>query len=124
MTIDLTQARDLLKRAVETQGRDFIYNPSGNGMCRYTPIPKDDGPQGQTGCLVGVAMALAGVDVTRGPWRADLGLNIYSVCLELPGLLTTEAERYLSVAQQSQDHGSTWGAAYDRAECVYRAGRL
>jgi len=36
--LTLDEARDLLKRAVETQGEDFIYNPSNLYDCIYTPV--------------------------------------------------------------------------------------
>ena len=61
--LDIREARGWLSAAVETQGRDFIYNV-GPGTCYYVPIDPciwgEDSPKAKTGCLVGVALSLAG----------------------------------------------------------------
>lgn len=111
--ITLERARDLLARAVATQGRDFIYNPGGNGFCQYTPMinfPVDD-PRAVTGCLIGVALDLAGTTVHHG--HAATVYNLYRANRDLMDL---SAANYFSVAQTTQDKGFTWGAAYDAAE--------
>lgn len=118
--IELTQARELLKRAVETQGRDFVYAPLGASdglMCSYVIAPKrdddDDRPCTKTGCLIGVALDLAGE--TRH--RNHSTLSIITVSRQNPGMLSADAESYFNIAQVAQDKNhASWGAAYDLAE--------
>ena len=111
--ITLERARDLLARAVGTQGRDFIYNPGGQGTCHYTPLPQTvtDDPRRLTGCLIGVALDLAGFTGHRG-----IQGRVSVVHSRFPDLMTLAARDYFSAAQRSQDGGSTWGSAYDKAE--------
>lgn len=111
--ITLERARDLLARAVGTQGRDFIYNPGGDGLCQYTPmidLPEGD-PRAVTGCLIGIALDLAGVTAHHG----HAG-TVYSLYTSKRGLMDLSASNYFSVAQKAQDRGTTWGEAYDAAE--------
>lgn len=113
--IDLEQARDLLRRAVETQGRDFIYNhPDANERCHYVPNPELPEPKNLTGCLIGVALDLAGE--TRHHISFDLDWTVFDLGVNFPGMMTQEARDYFSAAQREQDQGSTWGEAYDFAE--------
>lgn len=124
--ITLGQARDLLRRAVETQGRDFIYRPhecGGVGSCHYTvelfqmdceraPVrPKATDPRLKTGCLIGVALDLAGETWHHGyvGGVADSRLQRHIPMEEL-------AVSYLEIAQCAQDQGHPWGYAHDRAE--------
>ncbi len=66
--IKLEQARVVLKQAMETKGTDFVYNPGGFAGCFYQPMSNDDNyvskteddPKLTTGCLIGVALDLAG----------------------------------------------------------------
>lgn len=112
--ITLTEARGFLARAVLTQGPDFIYAPQGWETCWYEPHPDgspDGGPSGKTGCLVGVALDLAGETRHRGECTDISGLAAF-----FPDMLTKDARIYFGYAQRSQDHGSSWGEAYRRAE--------
>lgn len=112
--ISLEQARGLLKRAVETQGPDFIYAPGPNPQCKYEARPDlfgDDDPRSRTGCLVGVALSLAGETRHLG---SDEGILVLADSID--GLLDDDAASYLRIAQDEQDAGKTWGEAYDNAE--------
>jgi hypothetical protein len=113
--IEIDQARGLLARAVLTQGPDFIYNPDGLYACAYAPQPDvDEGnPRRITGCLVGVALDLAGE--TR---HHRINGGIAAVRDSLPGLLSEDAEAYFRVAQVEQDRGASWGRAYAEAEAT------
>src|SRR5438552_9611759 len=124
--IDLGQARELLKRAVETQGRDFVYNVKVGGVtgCFYVPLTEDnieryelpvrnvsiESVKKTTGCLIGVALDLAGLTFHHGSTAKLYGLT------RVDAYLTIEARQYLQVAQDVQDSGGSWGAAYDGAE--------
>ncbi|WP_144121152.1 hypothetical protein [Catellatospora sichuanensis] len=114
--ITLTDARDLLKKAVDTQGPDFVYNPDGAYLCRYEPIPDDEGmrpedPRSKTGCLVGVALDIAGITAHHGFAGSVSGLA-------REGLVRMEDEAvwYLGKAQYAQDRGTSWGDALALAE--------
>ncbi len=110
--INLERARGLLARAVLTQGSEFVYNPDGKAECLYVPVGYF-GPQSITGCLVGVALDLAGETVHQGFSGMVTGIrDMY------PGMLTSAATLYLAEAQTVQDHGGTWGKAYQEAENI------
>lgn len=112
--INIDQARALLKQAMETQGRDFVYNPEGGGDCFYEKKPNlgPDDPRSKTACLIGVALDLAGET-----FHHRKSGNIFSlVCHDIMTFVTVE---YFSLAQIAQDHGKSWGEAYDKAEEYY-----
>jgi len=114
--IDLAEARGLLKAAMETQGRDFVYNIDGrSGPCCNVPIPTagddENEPRRKTGCIVGTAMKLSGRipdDRWEGYEWGPVGV-FYR-------FLTNDALTYLGIAQTRQDNGWTWGASFDDAE--------
>jgi hypothetical protein len=120
---DIDQARDLLRRAMETQGPDFVYNVD-HGACDYFPSTEYyavGSPKAKTGCLIGVALKLAGVpnetlnkiigtiDENYEDWQ-DKGL----VDISEPVM------KYFNAAQTTQDNGATWGHALADAEASLR----
>lgn len=115
LSIDLAQARELLARAVETQGRDFVYNPGGQGGCLNFPDPDNfhpNAPQARTGCLIGTAVTLAGVEIPLIYARSTIGQLHDGHVVHL----SQDALIYLKVAQRAQDTGKSWGRAHDLAE--------
>lgn len=129
--IMLEQARELLRQAVATQGPDFVYNPDGNGQCFYrpsevyrlpgahgrpaVPLAADD-PRRITGCLIGVALDLAGE--TRHHDRAG---GIHGVAAMFPDMMSRGTASYFAEAQSVQDNGGTWGEALAAAEALLSA---
>lgn len=127
-SLGIEEARDLLLRAVAAQGRGFVYNEAGQGAsCLYVPATEEnvakitaggagtftkDDPRRTTGCLIGTALTLRGE--TRHLYAVATIDNVNIDFLD--GMITTEAEKYLLAAQNSQDKGSTWGEAFDKAE--------
>lgn len=119
--INLKQARELLPAAVATQGPDFVYNPDGRSDCLYRPATDDDGrsypawpadhPGRTTGCLIGVALDLAGETRHR-----DSLVDITGLAQQFPDMLSAMAARYFRQAQVVQDQGGSWGYAHDAAE--------
>lgn len=114
--INLEEARGLLRRAVETQGRDFVYNPNSEGLCHYNkldtvPGVNADDPRVITGCLVGVALDLAGEVRHHGYDGA-----VTEIQEDFPDMMTEDAAKYLVEAQNTQDVGGSWGQAHDFAE--------
>lgn len=146
--IDLQQARQYLRDAVATQGEDFVYLEDRDAVCFYVPVtdemwdqvrehsdaydwsdkldtpPSADSPQRQTGCLIGVALDLAGVTLHHDlsnttaidayhPLAGNANLEYVR---GIRTVLTEEALSYFGTAQRSQDNGSSWRVAYEVAE--------
>lgn len=110
MTINLEQARILLKQAMETKGRNFVYNTDPEKACFYEPHG-EVGPKSETGCLIGTALTLAGETRHIGYLSSVRTLRwVY------PNMMTGAAMEYFQVAQNGQDFGKSWGQAYDDAE--------
>lgn len=120
MTIEIEQARDLLLKAVATQGRGFVYNDMPGANCFYEPNAEfdEDSPKAKTGCVVGVALSLAGETRHLGPDSA--GMSATGLRAAFPDMMSREAAVYFNRAQGEQDTGATWGRAFDMAETHYR----
>ena len=117
--IDIERAAELLGQAVRTQGPDFVYAPNGE-ECHYVPVLRDrtDDPRSKTGCLIGVALKIAGVD-TEGMKAAGSISSLEGQQERYGFRLTIEAARYFAIAQYTQDRGGSWGLAKVAAE-AYR----
>lgn len=109
--IEIEQARALLLQAMETQGRDFVYNDDLASPCFYVPNSCYTGPKSETGCLVGTALTLAGE--TR---HLDYHGSVKGLHREYPNMMSVTVVEYFSTAQEKQDFCYTWGEAYDLAE--------
>lgn len=119
MRLEIEPARWLLRRAMQTQGENFIYLPGGNGTCIYRPMtPREAGdatdPRCLTGCLVGVALDLWGEARHRGSKESVSGLS-----QAFPDMMSSRTVKYFGVAQRVQDVGAPWGTAYAAAERWY-----
>lgn len=120
--IDLEQARGLLARAVMTQGPDFVYSKGGQA-CRYQPITRfddivtKDDPRTKTGCLIGTAAKLAGIDTRE--WDGTIAGYVSRKFGHLFGPGVTD---YWQTAQNAQDSGATWGEAFAEAELSLESG--
>lgn len=120
--IDLDRARELLTAAVATQPDGFVYNPGGddiNFMCFYRRQPEGvygpDDPRVLTGCLIGTALGLAGIEL---PDDCE-GKSIAGLASGHPEWeFTTEAVAYFTRAQRHQDTGKTWTQAHGEAELL------
>ena len=116
--INLEMARELLDRAVQTQGPDFVYNPwfddevTDNG-CYYQPVTYEKSPKSKriTGCLIGVALDLAGFTFQHGQNK-----SIMELWYKNADSFTRAAAEYFLRAQFSQDNGDSWGFARGYAE--------
>lgn len=126
-TIDTDQALELLERAVATQGEDFVYTPYPMAGCYYHPLPAqqaagDTDPRVKTGCLIGVALRLAGVDlsgvrVSVGvAWRTPVSSS--GAPEGWQSRVTEDAVNALQAAQRRQDAGGTWGEALAAARAA------
>lgn len=112
--ITLDEARGLLARAVLTKGPEFVYTLDPDEKCYYEPLWRrtDPGdPRYDTGCLVGVALGLAGETRHHGARG-----SVKSLHLACPDMMSVWAAAYFSTAQWAQDGGDTWGGAYRAAE--------
>lgn len=135
--ITLPIARKLLKRAMETQGRDFVYanRPETHSKCFYVPLSNenlpailesvkvygspdylrlsDNDPRTKTGCLIGTALKLHGIAMSKLSTNTQ---KINQFPKDFPGMIDQDAADYFQEAQYKQDRGLTWGEAYDAAE--------
>lgn len=126
--ITLGEARELLRRVVQTHGEDYVYLDAGaraNG-CLYVTKEyalnewltnwREGSEPGVSGkcCIVGAACDLRGDTWHKAEefWDKD----IKSIRRYYPDLLSLEAAEYLWAAQQQQDIGATWGEALAAAE--------
>jgi hypothetical protein len=113
ITIDAAKALDLLAGAVKARGEDYVYDADGKhgGACYYTD-------EGEPDCMVGQALADAGVPIEaldalndKGAFHEDsvdyLRANEVDVS---PG-----AMKVFRAAQRKQDAGNPWGDAYSEA---------
>lgn len=121
--INLAQAREALTAAVATQGPDFVYNPGDAGSCFYRPLTvgetvqtsfsgpvtvAEGDPRTKTGCLVGVALDILGVDYDHTAQVSSMRITDFT--------FTDAASYYLRIAQMHQDQGGTWGQALIEAD--------
>lgn len=140
ITIDEQQALDLMQRAVNVKGADYVYETFGDSAdhaCVYvdTTVRRDEAPA--PSCLVGHALVYAGVDPVL-LWEADTeqatfedeeygdthtvgdtGINSseFRTYLKQHGVnLTERAVTVFAVAQTNQDMGISWGEALSKAE--------
>lgn len=119
--INRQTAIDLMKRAVDEKGEDYIYPGSDKGNCWYQ---KDGAPS----CLVGHALAFAGVPIETlermdhgfsdraDPDDASIASLLASKAEKLPFAVTHAAKQALISAQMRQDRGDRWGYALEMAE--------
>lgn len=114
-------AIELLERAVQDRGADFVYRKHDeyNTACKYE---KNDAPS----CLVGVVLAMAGAtiwELKRMDQADEPGMDLHWQGL-LPVEATNQAIDILSAAQLAQDVGHTWGEALLRARAQARGWEL
>jgi hypothetical protein len=112
-TIDMGTALDLLAAAVRHRGAEFVYRfvwieEARYLTCRYANAGAPD-------CIVGLALAYAGVDVAVLEAMRDDGVAELYAEGRFPCRLTLGALAVLRAAQQSQDRGSPWGEVLDEA---------
>jgi hypothetical protein len=118
--IDLEKARTLIREAMQTQGPDFMYNADGDGYCWNVPdlTVADGDPRKITGCIVGTALTMLGIDLNTD--EARRGGSIYELMRLLEdaeeAVATPGALRYMAYVQSAQDAGDTWGGAIAKAE--------
>jgi len=119
----LEEARGYLARAVLTKGPDFTYRPDASeytdqedNPCSYfcrTDLPEDD-PRHGTPCLIGVALRLAGREITQ-----DMEGEVPDQSnMRKAWNLSERAGSYFREAQAVQDNYRTWGEAYRAAEAL------
>ncbi|MFY1688140.1 hypothetical protein [Plantactinospora sp. WMMB782] len=117
--IDLQEARELVDKAIQEAGEDFVYNPGGGPNCLYVPnVNADaDAPSRQRGCLVGTALKIGGAQVYD--W-GDVATALGGYLEDQQVKLTAMAGLYFRAAQVIQDDGGSWGAARQHAERVFQ----
>lgn len=119
---------ELLEDAVNSEGRDFRYNPEGYGGCFYTPRPSTqydgDDPRKTHGCLIGTMLMRNGMGPETDPevyeFMGSALMDANELLRHLNNIgrvnYTYNAGRALREAQIMQDNGHSWGEAYDMAK--------
>lgn len=134
----IDRARELLRQAVDTQGRGFVYNPQGDrAVCYNRPMPvgfplkvwqpvtriyltvplKEGDSRTLTGCIAGTVFSLAGF--THHLTDDHIMSQVVEIRWTDDGedeYFDNDVNKYLTIAQGQQDSGRTWGEAYDAAE--------
>ena len=105
--IDIGIALDLLAAVVRRRGAEFVYRPVRVEHPRYLTCRYAD--DGAPGCIVGQALALAGVSIETLEAMRDDGIEDLYLLGRFPAGLTLGALAVLRTAQQSQDRGCPWG---------------
>lgn len=127
IVVDMDQALDLLTRARDERGFDYVDPGSSDSLGCYnvTKVYEDedgvkfDQPVLCPSCIAGTALAYAGIDLellynyngtvnstVRGINSYDDGESYY---------VTPKAAAVLRVAQREQDNGKEWGVAVEAA---------
>ena len=139
--IDFARAQELVNLAIAQRGEDYLYNNphrdsyysdeynpreyadpatpenfSGGPACLY--VHKKRTGELEAGCLVGLALNIAGVPLEEFDQHNHDGASewIYqSKTVEA----TEKAQSFLLEVQQRQDQGLSWGAARDASDRTY-----
>lgn len=126
--ITLEVARSLLRRAANTQAPDFRYiDKSKHSGCYYSTdtfhkansdyaADMSDDPRSKTGCLIGVALDLAGYTKHHESTETIQGLWEEGTLIDS---MDFDAVQYFTQAQVAQDNGDTWESARAKAEAYY-----
>lgn len=125
--ITATMVHDLLRKAVELKGSDYVY-PTYRGSALNCYYAKD----GQPDCIVGHVLFDLGVPIADMTWddsgerRGDMATDVISVhrdyLLEEHGLKFDDvAWEMLRSAQSKQDWRCSWGEALEAASGVMTA---
>lgn len=122
--VTATAAHDLLRKAVELKGKDYIYPtyPYSSLGCYYAKEGKPD-------CIVGHVLFDLGVPIADMSWdeeglergsMASGNIDIHRLYLQRAHGLTFEdaAWEMLCSAQTVQDDRETWGVALRSAEAI------
>lgn len=120
LTLDVVTAA--AERVLDRFGREYIYNPKGEGSCAYVPTTdsryptlyrawEEIDPVGPTsadksGCFVGEILSDLGL------MTDEIAGSTKSVSDILPVGAAYNVMRYLATAQSAQDCGHAWGAAH------------
>jgi hypothetical protein len=118
--IDMDRARELLDRAVQEKGGDYVDPDSGpNTGC--VNVKRDENGELCPSCIVGHVFFYAGVSLQfLSDYCGDVSVLSKAVNEHDEGVkVTRDAAIILKVAQMHQDGGGTWLSAVDRAEGMY-----
>ena len=105
--IDIGTALDLLAAVVRQRGPEFVHRPVPVEHPRYLTCRY--ATDGAADCIVGQALALAGVSIETLEAMRDDGIEDLYLLGRFPTGLTLGALAVLRTAQHSQDRGCRWG---------------
>jgi hypothetical protein len=116
--IGIDEAVDLLRRAVEDKGPEYIDPNSSEDGC--VNMNKDEDGNLCPSCIVGHVLVYAGVDMEfLFKYNGEAADTCLLVNEYVEGFdITKEAVAVLRVAQQHQDSGKTWRDAVNHARHI------
>lgn len=132
-TLNYDKALELLERAVDEKGVDYVYDPprfpettvAGVLTTMSQPECAYFDPDGQPSCIVGYVLSYLGIDAdTVNRAGANIGFNPEGLFDHLRAHgdidygLDHDANVLLRLAQTEQDGGQPWGAAVLNARTV------
>lgn len=109
--IENDEFRAALADVVSRYGANYVYNNSGNenAACDYYPNPDARDNRAKSGCLIGEACVVLGIDVTGIDGGVDTLNDIISSRYNIS--LDPEVINRAVKAQAYQDRGGEWGGA-------------
>lgn len=111
--ITYDKAEELIERAIEERGADYVYDPPGTDYCAYFHI--EDGTP-RCGCIVGLALSYIGLTYADVEDGLNTDTHATKLLVALGVTCTPEAGRLLDLVQEYQDAKFTWGDAYTTAK--------
>lgn len=122
INLDYKTALKFLQDAIEERGEDFVYLPEGDA-CLYVHDNRD-GTGSIPGCIVGLALNKAGIDLELlrrfdidGGTTANQVLSNLETSEELTVLDASTYTLY-NIVQRRQDSGHTWGESLKYAKAI------
>jgi hypothetical protein len=104
----------IMRKIVEAQGADFVYQKGEAGVCSYVEDGKSD-------CLIGRVLFQLGWTIEELSTIEGQGPNSDRSTL-WHERLGHSSRQLLEVAQIDQDRGETWGTALSRALTLLKDG--
>lgn len=116
------EALDLLNKAVELKGGDYVYQPNRTDSGPSCLYAKD----GQPDCIVGHVLVDLGIPASELEYKGlgetentlsfgPIGEIAVTIQYTKGIRFTPKARRLLSIAQSQQDNGVSWGASVGTA---------
>lgn len=128
LELTLAKAQEMVEKAIEERGADYIYPKANTGSCTYVDIThvgaaEDEVEELNKGCIVGhIFISELGLNLgtLANSYVNDEGAGSFVEYLTVKKYLTPDTDPevvdYLERLQRSQDAGRPWGDAHEQAK--------